>query len=114
MKATETFVLFHPAAFAPGLIVPTIPGALVSLTITENVADALLPDTSRAVQVTVVCPRANVPPDTGVHVTAGEGSMLSVAVGSAYWTTAPAADVASFTRSGDGLTSGAVVSGAGA
>jgi hypothetical protein len=54
-------------------------GGAVSLTVTVNEAEPLLPCVSVAVQVTVVVPSGNVEPLAGVQVTATTPSMLSVA-----------------------------------
>ena len=59
-----------------------------------KLADALFPAASAGVQLTVVAPVGNVPPETGVHATASGPSTRSVAVGSVYVTAAPALDVA--------------------
>jgi len=50
----------------------------VSLTVTVNEQEAVFPDPSVAVQVTVVTPLANVDPDAGAHSTVAPGQ-LSVA-----------------------------------
>src|SRR5215475_10390820 len=50
---------------------------------TVNVHDAVLPDVSVAVQVTVVVPTGNIEPDAGVQLVVTPGQ-LSLAVGAAY------------------------------
>lgn len=55
-------------------------GALESLTVTVNDAVAILPAASLAVHVTVVVPRGNIEPESGVHVGPVAKFMLSVAV----------------------------------
>jgi len=55
-------------------------GGVVSLTVTVNEQEAVFPDPSVAVQVTVVTPLANVDPDAGAHSTVAPGQ-LSVGVG---------------------------------
>jgi len=52
----------------------------VSLTVTVNEQEAVFPEPSVAVQVTVVTPLANVDPDAGAHSTVAPGQ-LSVAAG---------------------------------
>ena len=49
---------------------------------TVNVHDAVLPDVSVAVQVTVVVPTGNIEPDAGVQLAVTPGQ-LSLAVGAA-------------------------------
>jgi hypothetical protein len=76
-----------------------------------KLADALLPAVSVAVQLTVVAPVGNVPPDAGVHATATGPSTKSLAVGSVYVTAAPALDVAAAViAAGTSLIVGAIVS----
>ena len=80
-------------------------------TVTVKLADALLPAASAAVQLTVVAPVGNVPPDAGAHATASGPSTRSVAVGSVYVTAAPADDVAAAVMAaGTLLIVGAIVS----
>jgi hypothetical protein len=55
-------------------------GGVVSTTRTRNVAEALLPEESVAVQVTGVVRIWNWDPDGGLHTTVGFGSTRSVAV----------------------------------
>ena len=50
----------------------------ITLTVKEH--DALLPDTSIALQSTALMPVLNIAPLAGVHATTGVGSALSVAV----------------------------------
>src|SRR5919109_3065614 len=57
-------------------------GGMESMTLTTNVAVALLPAASVAVQVTVVVPRGKRLPEWGEQVTATVPSTLSVAVAS--------------------------------
>ena len=71
-------------------------GAVVSTTVTWNVAVAELPCVSDVEQLTVVVPSGNVDPDGGVHVTAATGpSTMSVAVGSIHDAGAPSGPLAS-------------------
>lgn len=56
-------------------------GGVVSLTMTLKLAVALLLLRSTAVQLTVVFPRANVPPGAGKHVEVRMPSTASVATG---------------------------------
>ena len=55
-------------------------GAVVSRTVTVNVALPAFPEESVAVHVTVVVPSGNVEPEAGVHTAVNEPSTLSVAV----------------------------------
>lgn len=64
------------------------------VTNTKNVVDAVLPESSVTVHVTVVVPIAKSEEPGGAHVTVSEGSRLSVTVGSGNGTIAPADDVA--------------------
>ena len=57
-----------------------IAGACVSLTVTVNVHEALLPLASLTVQVTVVVPFGKVEPDAGTQDAAPTPEQLSVAV----------------------------------
>ena len=57
-------------------------------TLTVKLQDAVLPEASVAVQVTVVVPTGNTDPDGGLHTTVGGGGQLSVAVGGTYVTVA--------------------------
>ena len=54
---------------------------LPSTNVTLNVHVSDLPELSVAVHITVVVPRLRVDPDEGTHVTSGDGSISSVAVG---------------------------------
>jgi hypothetical protein len=54
-------------------------GGAVSLTVTENEAEPVLPCVSVAVQVTVVVPRGKVEALAGLQLTGRAPSMLSVA-----------------------------------
>src|SRR5262249_35349491 len=83
-------------------------GALVSLTTTVNVALALLPLRSDAVQVTVVRPSGKTPPEGGAQVTGTLPSTASVAEGASNDAFAPALDVASSTTSVVDVREGAV------
>jgi hypothetical protein len=56
-------------------------GGCVSLTVTVNEHAPVLPESSVAVQVTVVVPLTNAEPDAGVQVTAPTPGQLSLAVG---------------------------------
>ena len=51
------------------------------ITSTLNVVLTVLPESSVAVQVTLVLPSLNTVPDAGTHVTSTESSTESVAVG---------------------------------
>ena len=76
-----------------------------------KLADALFPAASAAVQLTVVAPVGNVPPEVGAHETATGPSTTSVAVGSVYVTGAPALEVAAAViGAGTLLIVGAIVS----
>jgi len=55
-------------------------GAVVSRTVTVNVALPVFPEESVAVHITVVVPSGNVEPEAGVHTAVNEPSTLSVAV----------------------------------
>jgi hypothetical protein len=94
-EAVAVRVTDDPATVAPldGAVIDTF-GAVVSLTVTVNELRAALPALSVAVQVTVVTPSAKVLPDAGLQETESVPSTLSVAVGVAYVTAAPEADVA--------------------
>jgi len=85
-------------------------GGVVSWTLIVKIADAELPCPSVAVQVTVVVPRANTPPDVASQVTTSEPSTMSVAVAAPNVTVAPAALVASTIRLGGTTMVGGVVS----
>jgi hypothetical protein len=79
--------------------------------VTVKLAEALFPAASAALQLTVVVPVGNVPPDAGVHATAIGPSTRSVAVGSVYVTAAPALEVAAAViGAGTLLIVGAIVS----
>src|SRR5881628_2414525 len=69
-------------------------GAVVSCTMTWNLAEAALPRASVAEQLTSVTPILNVPPDGGEHVTGTLPSTRSVAVAE-YVTGGPLGPVAS-------------------
>jgi hypothetical protein len=58
-----------------------IEGAWVSLTVTVNVHELLLPAPSLTLQLTVVTPFGNVEPDAGLQLTAPTPSQLSLADG---------------------------------
>src|SRR5262245_31492656 len=75
-----------------------------------NVAVPMFPWASVALQVTVVCPIANVDPDAGLHGAVSGPSMLSVAVAFGYVTATPPGLVASARWFGGGVTTGFVVS----
>ena len=64
---------------------PPVGGSTPETTWTWNVAIAVLPDGSAAVQVTVVVPVANVDPDAGVQLTVTV-PLLSAADGTVYVT----------------------------
>src|SRR5262245_60667488 len=84
-------------------------GGVVSLTVTWNVAVAVFPAASLAVQLTVVVPSGNSEPDAGVQLTATGPSTLSVAV-TVYPTCAPPGSVASAVMSAGTVITGGVVS----
>jgi hypothetical protein len=65
-----------------------IVGFCASTTVTVNVQDAVLPDASVAVTVTVVVPTGKKLPDAGLELTVTPGQ-LSLADGKLYVTTAP-------------------------
>jgi hypothetical protein len=85
-------------------------GAVVSRTVTRNSAWLVFPDASLALQATTVVPSGNVEPDAGAQLALGAGSTTSAADGAAYATAAPAADVASATRSSETVGLGATES----
>src|SRR3954447_23040562 len=86
-------------------------GAVVSCTVTVNVAVAVLPAWSVAVQVTVLPPRGNVAPDGGWQSTATAPSTRSLAVGGPDGRGAAWPSVASIVRlDGTSLNDGFVVS----
>ena len=62
-------------------------GFSVSLTVTVNVQEALLPFASLTVQVTEVTPFGKLEPDAGVQLGVPTPEQLSVAVAFAYVTT---------------------------
>ena len=62
---------------------------------TRNATEPWLPLASFAIQVTVVSPSGKKLPDFGVQIGPYVTSILSVATGDAYFTTAPFAVVAS-------------------
>ena len=85
-------------------------GAVVSRTVTVNVFGALwLPESSEAVQLTVVVVIGNVLPEGGEHETVGVGSTRSEAV-AVKPTAAPPGPVASVVMSAGTVSVGAVVS----
>ena len=84
-------------------------GPVVSVTVTVNEADPLLPCASLASQVTVVPPSGNVDPLAGVQATATLPSMVSVADALKVYA-APVAPVASTVAFAGTVTIGAVVS----
>src|SRR2546425_8292710 len=84
-------------------------GAVVSRTVTANEQVLVLCAASKAVQVTVVLPRAKVLPLAGEQVTLSVPSTMSLAV-AVKVTVAPAALVASAVIGAGQLTVGAVVS----
>src|SRR5206468_3925265 len=84
-------------------------GAVVSRTVTANEQVLVLCAASKALQVTVVLPRAKVLPLAGKQVTASVPSTMSLAV-AVKVTVAPAALVASAVIGAGQLTVGAVVS----
>jgi len=63
-------------------------GACVSLTVTVNAHEPVLPEASVAEHVTVVVPFANAVPDIGLQVTPPSPGQLSLAAGVAKVTTA--------------------------
>ena len=79
------------------------------VTVTVNVAVAVLPAASLAVQVTFVTPGLKVVPEAGVQVTVG-GLALSVAVGLVYVTATPDVVVAVRVRFGGCVMTGFSVS----
>ena len=60
--------------------------SLPSINVTLNVHVSVFPEISVAVHITVVVPGLRVDPDGGTHVTSGDGSISSVAVGSGHMT----------------------------
>ena len=72
--ADTVYVMVAPAVFVAGVAIragKTNTGGTMSRTVTVNVAAAVFPEMSPDEHVTVVVPRSNVVPDTGVHVVAG-------------------------------------------
>jgi hypothetical protein len=86
-----------------------IAGGVVSVTVTVNVADALLPAASRAVHVTVVAPVANTLPEAGEHAVASLPSTLSLAL-ALNVTVAPPGPVASVVIGAGTVIAGGVMS----
>jgi hypothetical protein len=84
-------------------------GPVVSVTVTVNAADPVLPRVSLAVQVTVVAPSGNVDPLAGVQLTATTPSRVSVA-DALKVKAAPAELVASTLAFAGTVTAGPVVS----
>src|SRR3990172_11886463 len=84
-------------------------GAVVSTTVTSNVAVAVFPAPSVAVQSTDVVPSAKVLPEAGAHTGASAPSTRSAAE-AAKLTTAPDAPLASAVMGAGTVTTGAVVS----
>ena len=83
-------------------------GAVVSLTVTVNEAELVLPRVSLAVQVTVVVPSGKIEPLARVHVTGRTPSTASIAV-AVYVNAAPEGPVASTVAlAGTVITGGAV------
>jgi hypothetical protein len=86
-------------------------GAWVSLTVTVNEHEPLLPLASVTLHITVVMPFGNAEPDAGLHVTAPTPSQLSLPVGVVYVTTAEQRFESVLCVIGDGqVTDGASVS----
>src|SRR5919201_2978633 len=81
-----------------------------AVTVTVKVSVPRLPALSVAVQVTVVVPSGKTLPDALSQPAATAPSTRSEAVGAAYVTAAPAADVATADLFGDTVRFGAVVS----
>jgi hypothetical protein len=98
VAATEMF---------PGMLLRV--GGVVSTTLTVNCAEPLLPWESLAVQLTVVGPRANVPPEAGVQFAVTLPSTMSDAL-ALYVTVAPDGPVASTLNEPGVVMVGAVVS----
>src|SRR6266550_7138745 len=84
-------------------------GAVVSVTVTLNEADRLLPCASLVSHVTVVAPNGNIAPLAGEQLTATLPSRTSVAVALKVYA-APVAPVASTVASAGTVTTGPVVS----
>jgi hypothetical protein len=84
-------------------------GGAVSVTVTMNEAEPVLPCVSVAVQVTVVVPKGKVEPLAGVQLTGRAPSMLSVA-DAAYVKTAPVGPVASIVAFAGTVRTGGAVS----
>jgi hypothetical protein len=84
-------------------------GGAVSVTVTVNEAEPVLPRVSVAVQVTVVALSGNVEPLGGVQLTGRAPSMLSVA-DAEYVNTAPAGPVASIVAFAGTVRTGGAVS----
>jgi hypothetical protein len=84
-------------------------GGVESVTVIVKDPDDELPESSVAVQLTVVVPSGNVLPDGGVHTTVGVGSMASTAL-AVYVTTAPPGPVAGTVMFPGTVRTGGVVS----
>jgi len=80
----SVYVTVAPSALVASIVtfegVPVRTGPVVSCTVIANEPDAVLPAASVAEQDTTVVPNANVVPDAGVQVTAGDAGSASVAV----------------------------------
>lgn len=98
-EAVAVRVTLVPPTVAPleGKVSDT-EGAVVCCTVTVKELLDELPALSVALQVTVVIPSAKVLPDAGVQDTVSVPSILSVAVGAVYVTTAPDGEVADTDR----------------
>lgn len=99
VKATTTAEAPYGAAMlmSPGAALRT--GAVVSRTVTLKDREAAFPLVSVAEQLTAVSPSANTAPDAGTQVTTRAPSTASAALGAWNVMLAPAAEVASSTRS---------------
>ena len=85
-------------------------GAPLGLTVTVNEAVPLLPESSVAVQVTVVVPTGKFEPEFGLQVGVTDVSTVSVAVAAPYETFSPGDPTSGTDTFGGGVTLGSVVS----
>jgi hypothetical protein len=116
VPATTSVAVAVKLTFAPAALVASTvsaagtvtAGAVVSATVTVKLPLVPFPDASVAVQLTVVAPNPNVPPDPGVHVTDTVFPSASTA-DAANLATPPAADVASKVALGGRLSVGPTV-----
>jgi hypothetical protein len=85
---TTAWLLLSGASAEGFAATPEITGSVVSLTVTIVVQPFELPESSRTLQLTLVCPRLKLEPEPGEQVGVPTPGRLSVAVGS--WNVAAA------------------------